>query len=152
MALTKIRGNTQIKTGSITNVEIASNAGIELSKLAEGAELIKRDGSVAFTGNVDAGSHKVVNVSAPTAAMDAANKQYVDDGLETLRAQVQDDLDPRLDAIEGRMTTAESDIDALQSDLAAEVARAAANDDQRHKCDEHHSSNHAANDERKLTG
>jgi len=114
MAITKIRGNTQIKTGSITNVEIAANAGIELSKLAEGAELIKRDGSVAFTGNIDAGSNKVVNVSTPTASGDAANKAYVDAEVAAVADQVVNDLDPRLDAIEGRMTTAEGDIDALE--------------------------------------
>lgn len=36
------------------------------------------DGSKAFTSNVDAGSNKVVNVTAPTASTDAANKAYVD--------------------------------------------------------------------------
>jgi hypothetical protein len=39
---------------------------------------IKKDGSVAFTGAVDAGSHKVINVADPTADTDAANKRYVD--------------------------------------------------------------------------
>ena len=79
MALTKIRGNTQIIAGTITNVEIAADAGIALSKLAEGAELIKRDGSVAFTGHLDLSSHKTSNLAAPVSAIDAATKQYVDD-------------------------------------------------------------------------
>ncbi len=39
---------------------------------------IKKDGSVAFTGAVDAGTNKVINVADPTADTDAANKRYVD--------------------------------------------------------------------------
>jgi len=36
------------------------------------------DGSKAFTSNIDAGSNKIVNVTAPTADTDGANKAYVD--------------------------------------------------------------------------
>lgn len=37
-----------------------------------------KDGSVAMTGDLDAGSHKIINVTAPTNDNDAANKAYVD--------------------------------------------------------------------------
>lgn len=78
MATTKIRGNTQIMAGTITNAELNSAAGITLAQLALGAELIQRDGSVAFTQNINAGSHKIINVTDPSSAQDAATKAYVD--------------------------------------------------------------------------
>lgn len=49
---------------------------------------IKKDGSVAFTGDVDAGGNKVVGVGAPTENTDAANKQYVDSEVAAVQAQV----------------------------------------------------------------
>lgn len=45
---------------------------------------VKHDGSVAFTGDINAGSHKVINVAAPTADTDAANKAYVDGKVSAL--------------------------------------------------------------------
>lgn len=45
---------------------------------------IKKDGSVAFTGNVNAGSNRVVNVAAPVDLTDAANKGYVDGLFDNL--------------------------------------------------------------------
>ena len=140
MALTKIRGNTQLKSGTITNTEIAADAAIVLSKLAQGADIILRDGSVAFTGNINAGSNKITNVGTPTASGDATSKTYVDTELQALRDIVIDDLDPRLDAIEasvataegdidaleGRMTTAEGDITSLEAAVTAETSRAGA--------------------------
>ena len=45
---------------------------------------IKKDGSVAFTGNVDAGSNRVVNVATPVDLTDAANKGYVDGLFDSL--------------------------------------------------------------------
>lgn len=72
MAVTQVRGTTQIKDLSITNAKIATSAGIETSKLADGAEFLQRDGSVALTGNLSAGSNKITDLAAPTAANDAA--------------------------------------------------------------------------------
>lgn len=78
MATTKIRGNTQIIDGTIENAQIASSAAIASSKLADGANFIKKDGSVAFTADQSAGGNKITNVGTPTSANDAANKAYVD--------------------------------------------------------------------------
>lgn len=78
MAVTKIRGNTQIIDGTIANAQISASAAIATSKLADGAEFLKRDGSVALTGNLNANSNKIINLADPTGANDAANKSYVD--------------------------------------------------------------------------
>jgi len=66
MAITQIR-NEQIR-----------DLTIELNKIKLGAELIKRDGSVSFTGDVNANAHRIINVTDPLNAQDAATKAYVD--------------------------------------------------------------------------
>jgi len=40
--------------------------------------LVKADGTVPMTANLDLNSNKIVNLTTPTAASDAANKSYVD--------------------------------------------------------------------------
>lgn len=57
MALTKIRGNTQIQALTVTNSEVAfPNAanplGILLAKIEDGAQLIKANGTVSFTAPI----------------------------------------------------------------------------------------------------
>lgn len=49
----------------------------------EGA-YVKKDGSVAFTGNVDAGGNRVTNVAAPTADTDAVNRLFVTNAISAL--------------------------------------------------------------------
>lgn len=44
----------------------------------EKAGFVKADGTVAMTANLNAGTHKIVNVGAPEAEGDAANRGYVD--------------------------------------------------------------------------
>lgn len=39
---------------------------------------LKKDGSVAMTGNLDMGTNKITNVGTPTATSDVTNKTYVD--------------------------------------------------------------------------
>lgn len=75
---TQIRGNTQIIAGSIYDAQIAATAAIATTKLADGANFLKRDGSVALTGDLNAGTHKIISLAIPTADTDAANKLYVD--------------------------------------------------------------------------
>lgn len=68
----------QIADQAISAAKIKSGAGIESSKLADGANFVKRDGSVAMTGNLDMGTQRILNVQTPSAGTDATNKNYVD--------------------------------------------------------------------------
>jgi hypothetical protein len=77
MASTQIRGTTQIQDGTITDAKIAAGAAIATSKLADGANFIKRDGSVAFTQDQSLGGFKITNLADPVAGTDAANRQWV---------------------------------------------------------------------------
>lgn len=74
---TQIRGNKQIKNITIQNGQLA-DGNIELGKLREGSELIKRDGSVAFTGDLDLGTNQLKNVGEPVDANDAIRKADLD--------------------------------------------------------------------------
>ena len=70
MALTKIRGNTQIMDLTIGNAQIANSAGIELQKIEDGLLLVKSNGSVGFTA-------PQVGVT-PTLPSHLTTKEYVD--------------------------------------------------------------------------
>lgn len=84
MALTKIRGNTQIMNETITDDQIALNAQIKTSKLKDGAEFIKRDGSVQFTGNVNLGMNRITNVAPAINPNDVVTKQQLDTFIQGL--------------------------------------------------------------------
>ena len=75
---------SQIRDGAINDAKVASGAAIATSKLADGANFIKKDGSVAMTGNLDLGSQKIVNLTTPSNNNDAANKAYVDTQIGNL--------------------------------------------------------------------
>lgn len=77
MATSQIR-NRQIADGAIDDSKVAAGAGIASSKLADGSNFIKKDGSVAMTGSLDSGNQTIVNVATPSGGTDAANKNYVD--------------------------------------------------------------------------
>lgn len=77
MAATTIR-QRQIEDGAINDAKVQAGAGIATSKLADGSNFIKKDGTVAMTGSLDSGNQKIVNLGTPTATTDAANKSYVD--------------------------------------------------------------------------
>ena len=83
MPETTIAGR-QIRDGAITNAKVAAGAAIDTSKLADGANFIKKDGTVTMTGNLDLGNQKVVSLGTPTANGDAANKSYVDGLISAL--------------------------------------------------------------------
>ena len=62
------------------NIPLASGAGTTAGLLsnADYAEIIRKDGAVAFTADESMGSHKLTNVTDPAAAQDAATKNYAD--------------------------------------------------------------------------
>ena len=70
--------NRQIADGAINDVKIIAGANIASSKLADGANFIKKDGSVVMVGPLNMGSQLITNVLTPSTTTDAANKAYVD--------------------------------------------------------------------------
>jgi len=104
MANTQIRGTTQIIDGSIENAQIAADAAIAYAKLAlassivnsdlgediatanlvEGAEFLKRDGSVGLTAALDAGNFKVSNLADGTLNTDAVTKGQLDTAIAAI--------------------------------------------------------------------
>lgn len=83
MSTTQIQ-QRQIADGAINNAKVAAGAAIASSKLADGAEFLKRDGSVAATGNLAMGTNRVTGVGMPSASTDAATKGYVDTAISGL--------------------------------------------------------------------
>lgn len=77
---TKIQ-KRQIADGAIDNSKIDAGAAIETTKLLDGANFLKKDGSIVMTGTQDYGNNKIINLQTPTANGDAANKSYVDQAL-----------------------------------------------------------------------
>jgi hypothetical protein len=74
-ALEKTAGGINVKALGIVDAMLAGS--ISTVKLAEGAEFIKRDGSVAMTGALTLSG-------APTTALQAATKAYVDAAIQGL--------------------------------------------------------------------
>lgn len=70
MSQTRIRGSGQVIPLTITDNEIAASAGIQLSKIQNGINIILKDGSVAFTAPVSG--------IDPTLPTHLATKAYVD--------------------------------------------------------------------------
>lgn len=86
MATTQIV-QRQIADGAINDAKIAAGAAIASSKLADGSNFIKKDGSVAFTAAQSMGNFKLTNVGTPTAnSTDAATTAYVDSAIASLNS------------------------------------------------------------------
>jgi hypothetical protein len=86
MATTQIQ-TRQIADNAITKEKIPAGAAIETSKLAEGADFIRRTGAVAFTGAQSMGGFKITNVGTPSAnSTDAATTAYVDAAIGNLNS------------------------------------------------------------------
>lgn len=67
------------------NIEAGAN--IASSKLADGANFTKKDGSVAFTGNQSMGNNKITNLGTPAAASnDAARIIDVENAVAALNS------------------------------------------------------------------
>lgn len=75
-----------ISTNIVAENTRALAAESALSDRATGVEstYIKHDGTVAFTGNLNAGSNLIQNVGTPSSDSDAANKVYVDNKIAAL--------------------------------------------------------------------
>jgi phage-related tail fiber protein len=61
----------QLESLQIVNADVSAAAAIDTSKLADGANFIQRDGSVAFTGAQSMGGNKITNLGAPLNPDDA---------------------------------------------------------------------------------
>ena len=87
-----IRGDAQIQAKTLFSAQLADNAGIKLSQLAQGLDVILRDGTVAMTADLDLGGKALVNLGAVTdASADniAATVKYVKDKFNTIISPVQ---------------------------------------------------------------
>jgi len=92
MALPKqIRGYAQIMDLSIKNAQI-DNATVELAKLVEWTELIKRDGSVVMTWDLDLWTKTLKNVANWVNAQDAIAKSQLDSAVSTLNTSISDEV------------------------------------------------------------
>lgn len=76
----------QIADGAINDTKIGAGANIASSKLADGANFTKKDGSVAFTGNQSMGGNSLTNLATPSASTDAATKGYIDSAISNLNS------------------------------------------------------------------
>lgn len=85
MAQTQIQAR-QIADAILTDAKIAPGAGILTSKLADGINFIKRDGSIPFTADQSHGGFKLTNVATPTGAADGATKGYIDTAISNLNS------------------------------------------------------------------
>lgn len=75
---TQINGATQIQQTTITWDRMVSGAIVPTASLVDGANFVKKDGSVAFTGNLNLGGNLATNAGTPVAATDLTTKAYVD--------------------------------------------------------------------------
>lgn len=71
MAVTQLRGSTQIKDGTIPAAKVD-------------ASITTADGTHPFTGDQSMGGNKLTNLGAPASANDAATKTYVDTAVTGL--------------------------------------------------------------------
>lgn len=86
MATTTVR-QRQIEDGAINDAKVQAGAAIATTKLADGADFVKRTGTVAFTGAQSMGGFKLTNVGTPVAnTTDAATTAYVDAKIDALNA------------------------------------------------------------------
>lgn len=76
----------QIADGAITKEKIPAGAGIETSKLEDGTEFIKRDGTILFTGDINLGNQRITNLNTPSLGTDGVNKNYVDTAIANLNS------------------------------------------------------------------
>lgn len=67
-----------------TNVFLTDNTSVKAALEAIDTAAIRKDGTVAFTGDVSLGGFKVTNLGVPVADSDAATKIYVDNAISAV--------------------------------------------------------------------
>jgi hypothetical protein len=77
MATTQIHGEKQVQLATVKSAQIHGTAGITDAQLANGANYIKKDGSIAFAQDQSHGGFKITNLADPVNPTDAANRQWV---------------------------------------------------------------------------
>ena len=82
MALSK----RQIGDGQIDDIKIAAGAAIASSKLADGANFVKKDGTVSMTGNLNLGGQKVIGSGTATANDELINLGQLNSALGNLNS------------------------------------------------------------------
>lgn len=71
----------------IADAQVAAGAGIASSKLADGGNFIKKDGTVAYTGDQSMGNSKITNLGTPTAGSnDAVRKIDLENAIAALNS------------------------------------------------------------------
>ncbi len=82
---------TKIADGSVSNAEfqylggVTSDIQTQLGAKAASADVIRKDGTVAFTGDQALGGFKLTGLGLPSGSADAATKGYVDSVAEGLK-------------------------------------------------------------------
>ncbi len=90
--LTRVMFNSSMSSTNVNDIEcfmlaIPEGTFPSVKRKTDLSAYVKKDGSTAFTGNINAGNHNVISLAAPTANDHAATKKYVDDkSSETLTA------------------------------------------------------------------
>lgn len=74
----------QIADGAINDAKVAAGANIASSKLADGANFLKKDGSVALTGNLNGGSQQATNFAPGSAGTDLVNLNQLNAAIANL--------------------------------------------------------------------
>jgi hypothetical protein len=101
MSVTQIHGEFDIKDATIKGAQIAGDAVIATSKLADAANFILRGGSVAFTADQSFGGFKATNIATGVAGTDAVNVDQLNSavtGLQDLKGSTDCSTNPNYPA------------------------------------------------------
>lgn len=84
MALSTINGATQIRSGTVPLTALVNGYQIPTANLVDGANFLKRDGSVVVTSALNFGGTVGINAGTPSNSTDLVNKAYVDSKVNGL--------------------------------------------------------------------
>nr|DAR38151.1 MAG TPA: tail fiber-like protein [Caudoviricetes sp.] len=87
--LTRVMFNSSMNSTDVNDIEcfmlaIPEGTFPSVKRKTDLKAYVKKDGSTAFTGNVDVGNNNVINLAAPTADNHAATKKYVDEEIKKI--------------------------------------------------------------------